>query len=59
VTEVVAEEMLLLIERLPKDDINGAVVRDDVCIMSVAAADATRRVINTIFDIVACGADKR
>jgi len=57
---VVATEMLLLlIERLPKDDINGAVVRDDVCIMSVAAADATRRVINTIFDIVACSADKR
>jgi len=56
---VVSAEMLLLIVRLPKDDINGAVVRDDVCIMSVAAADATRRVINTIFDIVACGADKR
>ena len=56
---MVAAEMLLLIERLPKDDINGAVVRDDVCIMSVAAADATRRVINTIFDIVACSADKR
>jgi len=55
---VVAAEKLLLIERLPKDDINGAVVRD-VCIMSVAAADATRRVINTIFDIVACSDDKR
>jgi len=40
---------VVLIERFPKDDINGAVARD-VCIMSVAAADATRRVINTILD---------
>lgn len=43
-------EEVVLIERFPKDDIKGAVVRDDVCIMSVAAADATRRVINTILD---------
>ncbi len=51
-----AEVVLLLIERFPKEDIKGAVVRDDVCIMSAAAADATRRVINAILDDIVAAA---
>ena len=52
-----AEVVELLIERFPKEDINnGAVVRDDVCIMSAAAADATRRVINAILDDIVVAA---